>query len=216
MTTRSLLRELRTRLAQLRVVDTPTLRTLRRGYSTRLQHASAAQVIELALALAEGTEAEYLFVAAELINSHAGARAALRPQDLAPFLRALSSWGAVDMVGCILTGPAWREHQLPESLLEKWTRSANRWLRRLALVSTVPLNSKARGGRGDAPRTLRVCEALLDDRDDMVVKALSWALRELAKRDPAVVKKFLARHRERLPARVRRETEKKITTGRKV
>jgi 3-methyladenine DNA glycosylase AlkD len=33
--------------------------------------------------------------------------------------------------------------------------------------------------------TLEVCRALIDDRDDMVVKALSWALRELANRNGA-------------------------------
>ncbi|HUS10646.1 MAG TPA: DNA alkylation repair protein, partial [Pyrinomonadaceae bacterium] len=65
----------------------------------------------------------------------------------------------------------------------RWARSKNRWLRRTALVSTVPLNNKARGGRGDSERTLMICEMLLDDRDDMVIKALSWALRELSKRD---------------------------------
>jgi len=32
---------------------------------------------------------------------------------------------------------------------------------------------------------------LIADRDDMVVKAMAWALRELAKRDPAAVTRFL-------------------------
>ena len=53
------------------------------------------------------------------------------------------------------------------------------------------------------------------DREDLVVKALSWALRALARRDPAAVRKFLAEHREKLAARVIREVENKLTTGRK-
>jgi hypothetical protein len=43
-----------------------------------------------------------------------------------------------------------------------------------ALVSTVPLNNTARGGSGDAVRTTVICDLLRNDRDDMVVKALSW------------------------------------------
>jgi hypothetical protein len=49
----------------------------------------------------------------------------------------------------------------------------------------------------------------------MVVKALSWALRELAKRDPASVVRFMSEEDGRLAARVRREVQSKIETGRK-
>jgi 3-methyladenine DNA glycosylase AlkD len=83
------------------------------------------------------------------------------------------------------------------------------------LVSTVPLNLAAAGGTGDAPRTLDICGRLVDDRDDMVVKALSWALRELVPRDPEAVRGFLADHDGRLAARVRREVATKLDTGRK-
>jgi 3-methyladenine DNA glycosylase AlkD len=82
-------------------------------------------------------------------------------------------------------------------------------------VSTVPLNSRARGGSGDAKRTLTICRALLDDPHDLVQKALSWALRELAKRDADSVRGFLAANRDRISARVRREVENKLATGRK-
>ena len=62
-------------------------------------------------------------------------------------------------------------------------------------------------------KTLMVCEMLVADRDDMVVKALSWALRELSKRDPKAVSKFLREHDGVLAARVVREVNNKLTTG---
>ena len=77
----------------------------------------------------------------------------------------------------------------------------------------VPLNSKARGGTGDTRRTLQVCELLLHDRDDMVVKAMSWSLRELAKRDVAAVDRFLSEHQNVLAPRVSREVGNKLRTG---
>jgi 3-methyladenine DNA glycosylase AlkD len=60
-----------------------------------------------------------------------------------------------------------------------------------------------------------VCRVLVDDRDDMVVKALSWALRELAKREPASVECFIRDEQRRLAPRVRREVTSKLETGRK-
>jgi len=50
---------------------------------------------------------------------------------------------------------------------------------------------------------------LANDRHDLVEKALSWALRELAKRDAGSVATFLEDQGE-LGARVRREVANKI------
>jgi 3-methyladenine DNA glycosylase AlkD len=46
---------------------------------------------------------------------------------------------------------------------------------------------------------------LLGEPDDMVVKAMSWSLRELAKQDPKAVEAFLIKEDERLAALVKRE-----------
>ena len=121
----------------------------------------------------------------------------------------------MDCFACYLSGPAWREGQIDDQTIEDWATSKDRWWRRAALVSTVPLNVKARGGRGDTPRTLRICSLLIDDRDEMVVKAQSWALRALVARDPDAVRRFLAENESRLPALVRREVQAKLRTGRK-
>jgi 3-methyladenine DNA glycosylase AlkD len=53
----------------------------------------------------------------------------------------------------------------------------------------------------------------VDDRDDMVIKAMSWALRELAKRDAESVQAFIDEHEDRLAARVLREVRTKLRTG---
>jgi 3-methyladenine DNA glycosylase AlkD len=46
-----------------------------------------------------------------------------------------------------------------------------------------------------------------------VVKALSWALRELVVHDPQAVREFLGAHEGILAARVKRETGNKLRTG---
>ena len=53
---------------------------------------------------------------------------------------------------------------------------------------------------------------LVEDLDDMIVKALSWAIRELIIHDPIEVHVFIAAHEDVLAARVRREIRNKLMT----
>ncbi len=121
--------------------------------------------------------------------------------------------GAVDSFARTLSGPAWLHGQVSDDLFHRWVRSEDRWWRRAALVSTVALNVRSHGGTGDVSRTLGLCRLLVHDDDDMVVKALSWALREVVVHDPGAVRAFLREHENALAARVKREVTNKLTTG---
>ena len=189
------------------------LRGLRRRFSKEIRAWPAGAVLSLADALLVERTWPRRFLAYELLNKHKAALGSLGLRDLERLGEGLGSWGDVDMFAVYLSGPAWREWQVADADIESWAESDDRWWRRAAVVSTVPLNSKARGGFGDVARTLAICDRLKHDRDDMVVKAISWALRELAKRDPDAVRDFLEEHADHLAARVRREVTNKLTTG---
>jgi 3-methyladenine DNA glycosylase AlkD len=151
----------------------------------------------------------------ELIAMRSGAITALKPATVRRLAKGLCDWPGVDTFGCLVAGPAWREGRLRTRQLDSWARSRSRWQRRLALVCTVALNVRARGGRGDSARTLGVCRQLVPDRDDMVDKALSWALRALVRWDRRGVRQFLRDHQERLAPRIKREVSRKLRTGHK-
>jgi 3-methyladenine DNA glycosylase AlkD len=155
----------------------------------------------------------YRFVPYELIANHPGAYRLLTETRLEALGRGLDSWSAVDTYARTLAGPAWRDGLLADTAILKWARSPDRWWRRAALVSTVALNVRSKGGRGDVLRTLRVCRALAGDHDEMVEKALSWALRELVVHDRRAVEAFLEANEARLGSRVKREVSNKIRTG---
>ena len=210
---KALASEIAARMRAMASLRTADIRALRREFSKRITRASSMEVLELALLLLDRGTIAYRFLAYELVCHHRLALQSLGTKELAQLGRGLDSWGAVDMFGCYLSGPAWRERQVPDSVIHRWARSRDRWWRRAALVSTVPLNNKARGGTGDSSRTLEVCRILARDRDDMVVKALSWALRALAIRDPKAVAEFLESHKGIVAARVTRETQNKLSTG---
>lgn len=186
---------------------------IRRRYSEALKAESSEVVLRFVRALLSSAGWAERVVAWETLASHQAAVDLLDDQLVEEMAGGLSDWGSVDLFGVTVLGQAWRQGRVTDAKILSWTRSPDRWRRRLALVATVPLNSRARGGRGDGRRTLRVCRALLADRDDIVVKAMSWALRELAKRAPTVVADFIRDEEDRLASRVRREVLNKLNTG---
>lgn len=200
------------KIRALPISNVDAVRAVRREFSKRLAKFPAAFVIESALRLLR-EPGIHRFVAYELVQHHRAAASSLRQKQLEFFGRGMSEWSEVDCFACYLSGPAWREGQVSDKVIHRWARSKDRWWRRAALVSTVPLNIKSQGGSGDARRTLEICGMLLGDRDDMVVKAMSWALRELAKRDSGAVRQFLIDHRDQIAPRVTREVGNKLATG---
>lgn len=189
------------------------LRRIRREFTRRLARAPAGIVLEAARRLSQVPRRGHRFIAYELIRDHPGAAALLNARNLARLARGMASWGAVDCFCVFLAGPAWRRRTVSTAQIHRWARSGDRWWRRAALVSTVALNSRAHGGDGDSARTLAVCRILERDRDPMVTKAMSWALRELSKREPAAVRGYLDARSGALAALVRREVRNKLETG---
>lgn len=197
--------------AALPAPDTASVRQLRRRHSREMRAADAAFVREVALRLAECDRMRW--VGCELVRHHKAAFASADAALLEGMARGMRDWMGVDGFARTLAGPAWLRRQVPDALIRRWALSDDLWLRRAALVSTVALNARSQGGMGDADRTLGVCRILAADPEDMVRKALSWALRELVFHDRSAVRDFLAEHDAVLSARVKRETRHKLATG---
>ena len=192
----------------------PALRAVRRARSTAWKNEPAAFVTAVALNVAARREHRWeRWLAYELIRFHKGAFAVLNDKTLAKLAVGLDSWDSVDALGRILTGAAWAQGMASDALIDKWSRSKDLWLRRLALVSTIGLNMPMDGGHGDTRRTLAICKRLAGDHEDMVVKALSWVLRILSAVDRGAVERFVAAHDDVLAARVKREVANKLRTG---
>ena len=205
--------EVRQDLAALPSIDTPSVRAVRRRYSKVFATASPKSVLRFVRSLLDNPGWAERVVAWEVLAAHAGAFALLDDRLAEEMAKGLSDWGSVDLYGVTVLGQAWRSGLVTDAKILAWAQSPDRWRRRLALVATVPLNARARGGKGNARKTLRVCRLLLGDSDEMVVKAMSWALRELAKQDPKVVEAFLLMEDARLAPRVKREVSNKLRAG---
>ena len=192
---------------------TEPVRAIRRANSLRLRAAEPAYVLAVAreLVLAHGLRS----IPYGLILYHKGALHRLDGANVEELGAGIDSWKSVDGFGRLLAGPAWVRGLVEDERVAAWALSDDLWWRRAALVSTVALNTKVSGGSGDTARTQAICRMLADDGEDMVVKALSWALRSLVEHDPDAVRAFLAEHDDVLAARVKREVRNKLETGRK-
>jgi 3-methyladenine DNA glycosylase AlkD len=189
----------------------PDMRSIRRAYSQKIKSASPEYVLEFArqLFFKHGQR----WNAYEIIAGHKAAFCSLGAAELEELGQGINSWWTVDAFARILSGPAWLNGQIADDLILQWASSSDPWWRRAALVSTVALNVRSKGGKGDIHRTLAICLLLVDDHEDMVVKAMSWALRELVVHDHEAVLKFLDEHKQKLAPRVNREVRNKLTTG---
>jgi len=195
----------------LSIHNTDSERILRLKYSNLLCQASAEYVLGFArqLLFTHG----YRWQAYEIIAEHKQAFRSLGADELEELGQGINSWWTVDSFARTLSGPAWRDGLVPDELIVMWAGFPDLWWRRAALVSTVAFNVRSQGGKGDVPRTLAICKLLVADHEDMVVKALSWALRMLVYFDPKAVEGFIKEHEHVLAGRVKREVGNKLRTG---
>ncbi len=125
----------------------------------------------------------------------------------------VENWGLGDLLATEVLG-RWllADPEARLTHLEALIGDPDVWSRRLALVATVPLN-RARTGRARPDLTFALVERVKAEREPMIRKAISWALRELAKAEPERVASYIEANRGRLAALVVREVENKLRTG---
>lgn len=105
----------------------------------------------------------------------------------------INNWDLVDLSAPNIFG-AWLLARDDLAPFARLARSELLWERRIAIVGT---HAFIRQGRFDV--TLAQAVRLLGDRHDLIHKATGWMLREVGKRDAAVLTRFLDRHAGQMP-----------------
>jgi 3-methyladenine DNA glycosylase AlkD len=107
----------------------------------------------------------------------------------------INNWDLVDASAEHIVGPEVRSGRAPQELLDDLAAAPSLWERRVAVLATFDFIK-----HGDPAPTLRLAEALLDDRQDLMHKAVGWMLREVGKRvSPAALTGFLDAHAPQMP-----------------
>lgn len=99
---------------------------------------------------------------------------------------------AADIVGAQLDAKG--DYKGPIELLTALARSSTLWDRRIAIMATFHFIRK-----GEFAETLRVADLLLEDKEDLIHKAVGWMLREIGERELAVEEVFLLSRYKTMP-----------------
>ena len=116
----------------------------------------------------------------------------------------INNWDIVD-VSAPWMGVYLLEVDDPIPLLMKFSKSKSLWQRRVSIILTFALIRA-----GDLEPTLLISEALLQDKEDLIHKAVGWMLRELGKKDVMLLRSFLANHSHEMPRTMLRYAIEKL------
>ena len=151
---------------------------------------------------------ERRMAAVELLDLYADR---LVPQDMARLerlLREARTWAIVDGLAASVVGSLVERHPGAAAALDRWAVDDDFWIRRSALLALlVPL----RRGDGDFERFGRYADAMLDEKEFFVRKAIGWVLRDTARRRPDMVFEWLLPRAARASAVTLREAVKPLS-----
>jgi 3-methyladenine DNA glycosylase AlkD len=105
----------------------------------------------------------------------------------------INNWDLVDLSAYKIVGAHLDER--PKEILYNLAQSKNLWERRISIVSTFHYIRQ-----GEYDDTLAIAGILLNDRQDLIHKAVGWMLREVGKRCSEEAEEiFLRKHSREMP-----------------
>lgn len=124
--------------------------------------------------------------------------------------RRINNWDLVDLSAPKIIGEWLLENPDP-ALLDRLSFSDSIWEQRIAIVATLTLIRACRFAD-----TIRLAERYLTHPHPLMHKATGWMLREIGKKDLAVLTAFLDRHAARMPRTALRYAIEMFTPDRRL
>lgn len=118
--------------------------------------------------------------------------------------RWINNWDLVDSSAPHILG-AWLLHR-DRRVLQRLAASTSLWEQRIAVLATQAFIRE-----DDFTDTLRLCKSLLTHEHALMHKACGWMLREIGKRELAVLRTFLNAHASRMPRTLLRYAIEKLS-----
>lgn len=106
----------------------------------------------------------------------------------------INNWDLIDFSSVEILGNYVLTHPEYKSVLYKFSQSKSLWERRISIISTFELIRSR-----EFEDSLKIAEILLQDREDLIQKAVGWMIREIGKRDLLIEEKFLDQHYKTMP-----------------
>ena len=96
----------------------------------------------------------------------------------------INNWDLVDLTSHKILGDYIQDKD--KSIIYKLAKSDNLWEKRISIISTFAFIKN-----NQFQDALKISKLLLEDKHDLIHKAVGWMLREIGKRDLQLLEKFL-------------------------
>jgi 3-methyladenine DNA glycosylase AlkD len=179
-------------------VGTSQMRALARSiHGVHRLHWSIDEAVAFADALITDRHLEVKSVGIELLARY---RRAFTPPLLQVWKRWLAgnhsaNWATTDAICGVLLGPLLVRYPRLAPRMRTWARDGNMWVRRASIVGLIPL--VRRGESLDV--VYEIARRLHGDEEDLIQKAVGWALREAGKPDMARLERYLRANGASIP-----------------
>ena len=170
-------------------VATPERRATVKKVAKALKVPTSEELAAAARKLWKLEEREYQYCATDLIQIHwKMADKNFLADHVENLIISKPWWDTVDSLGSVAVSPLTDKYGC-EKLIEKWNKSPNMWLNRAAIQ-----HQRGRKYETDVELVLRYCDDHSDSKEFFIVKAIGWALRDIARINPRAVRDFLKSH----------------------
>ena len=120
----------------------------------------------------------------------------------------INNWDLVDLSADKIVGEFLLEKN--KDLLYDFAKSADLWDRRISVLATFAFIKK-----NEFDEALKIYKELLEDKHDLIHKAVGWMLREIGKRDLASEESFLKKYYQKMPRTMLRYAIEKFEEGKR-
>lgn len=176
---------------------------VQRQVARRFQDLPLAEAARLLKSSVHEERLTALFI---LVAAFKNAGAAVRKKIFGLYLknaRRINNWDLVDSSAPNVVGAYLIDK--PRAVLYRLAQSPNLWERRIAMLATYAFIR-----RNDFQATLTIAKMQLQDKHDLMHKAVGWMLREVGNRDRAAEEAFLQRHYRTMPCTMLRYAVEKF------
>ena len=170
-------------------IATPERRALVKKIAKGMNEPTSDELGATARKLWKLGEREFQYAANDLIDIHWKiADKNFLAEHVEDLIITKSWWDTVDGLGSVAISPLSDKYGC-EKLIDKWNKSVNIWLNRAAIQ-----HQRGRKFETDVKLVLKYCDDHALSDEFFIVKAIGWALRDIAKINPKAVRDFLKAH----------------------
>ncbi|MFP5415483.1 MAG: DNA alkylation repair protein [Actinomycetes bacterium] len=147
-------------------------------------HIDHDRAVALAEALWANPVHEHRQAAVEVLEAHVDDLHARDIEVLERILREARTWALSDNLAASVVGPLVEREPSLVATLDRWSTDDDFWIRRASLLASL---LALRRGAGDFDRFGRYADAMLDEKEFFIRKAIGWVLRDTARKRPVLV-----------------------------